>query len=51
MDQRLGPFDNLDANLWQWFMESKGIKPPEAPRGAGIYGDARRGMPLVIRAE
>lgn len=51
VDARLGPFDTLDANLWRWFLLSKGEQPPPDVRENKTRGKrARRASANVLRA-
>lgn len=47
VDARKGPFDNLDTNLWRWFLISKGEAAPPPSKSARR---TRRASAAILRA-
>ncbi|KAH8060701.1 calmodulin-dependent cyclic-nucleotide phosphodiesterase [Aureococcus anophagefferens] len=46
---KLGPFDNLESNLWQWFLLYKGEALPTAAPGKKSAKRTRRASAAILR--
>ena len=49
VDAKLGPFDNLESNLWQWFLLYKGEALPTAAPGKKSAKRTRRASAAILR--
>ena len=49
VDPRLGPFDNIEANLWQWFLLYKGETLPAVADGKKSTKRTRRASAAILR--